>query len=293
MTQLPKYIRQNDSGLWLVEEERERLFIHYKLKRVLYEHQSPFQHIMVVESHDFGKILVLDGAVQTTSLDGFIYNETIAHVPLTLHPHPEKVLIIGGGDCGVAREASKYEELKEIVMVEIDENVVRACKQYMPEVAGTEDDPRVKHVFADGIEYVKQVENEFDVIIIDSSDPVGPAVQLFEIDFYQNVRKALKPDGLMVCQSQSPIFHQEVMSRTYHNIRSLFPHVHMFTAVVPTYPGGLWSYTMGSKRPLPDLATVTFDKPTRYVNTEIIRSCFGLPVFVREALQNPEGAGIK
>jgi spermidine synthase len=293
MTRLSKYIHQDEAGLWLTEHEKDHMRISYKLKSVLYEHQSPFQHILVVDSHDFGKMLVLDGAVQTTTLDGFIYNEMIAHVPLTLHPHPEKVLIIGGGDCGVAREACKYAKLKEIVQVEIDEHVVRTCKQHLPEIAGREDDPRVQYVYADGVEYVKNAENEFDVIIIDSSDPVGPAVQLFEIDFYRNVKKALKPDGLMVCQSQSPIFHRDIMSQTYGNIRSLFPHVHMYTAVVPTYPGGLWSYTLGSNRPLPDLAAVTFDKPAQYVSTEIVRSCFGLPGFVRDSLKKAEEAAIK
>lgn len=236
--QLPDYIREKDGDLWLTENERENLQLSYRLKEIVFSRRSPFQHVLIADSYDFGRMLVLDGIVQTTSIDGFIYNEMIAHVPLSVHPRPKNVLIIGGGDCGVAREAVKYDGVEHVDLVEIDEWVVRACREHLPEVSGRLSDSRVHYLFKDGVEYVKHCKNRYDVIIIDSSDPIGPAKQLFEAEFYQNVCHALKEDGIMVCQSQSPIFHADVMRQTYRRIDRLFPVTRMYTAVVPTYPGG-------------------------------------------------------
>lgn len=284
MEQFPKSLQRIDQALWQVEDERDNLRISYRVKDILYAEQSPFQHVMVLDTHDFGPTLVLDGIVQTTSLDGYIYNEMIAHVPLAMHPNPQDVLIIGGGDCGVAREVVKYDSVRRVDMVEIDELVVKASKQYIPEVSGNLSDPRVNYVYDDGVKFAKTAVNEYDVIIVDSSDPVGPAVALFELDFYRDLHKALKEDGLMVCQSQSPIFHADVMKNSYDRIGSLFPHRKLYTAVVPTYPGGLWSFTLGSKRPLPDLDKIQFDKETKYCNADVIRGCFALPTFLQEIL---------
>ncbi|XEC94757.1 polyamine aminopropyltransferase [Paenibacillus tarimensis] len=288
MERLPKYIHGSQGKLWLTEDERDNLKISYRIKDVLYEETSPFQHVMILDSCDFGPMLVLDGVVQTTSMDGHIYNEMISHVPLSLHPQPRKVLIIGGGDCGVAREAVKYDNVERIDLVEIDEAVVRASKRYLPEVSGNLSDPRVKYHYADGVEFAKQVKNEYDVIIVDSSDPVGPAQQLFETSFYRSLENALNEGGMMVCQSQSPIFHADVMVQSYDRIGQLFPYHKLYTAVVPTYPGGLWSFTIGSKRPLPDPEHIRFDKEARYANKELLRRCFNLPAFLNELLERKE-----
>lgn len=284
MKRLPKYLHTSQGELWLTEDERDNLKISYRIKDVLFEETSPFQHIMVLDSYDFGPMLVLDGAVQTTSMDGYIYNEMISHVPLSVHPHPRHVLIIGGGDCGAAKEATKYKEVERIDLVEIDEAVVRASKRYLPEVSGNLSDPRVHYHYADGVEFAKNIRGKYDVIIVDSSDPVGPAVQLFESSFYQSLYHALKDDGLMVCQSQSPIFHDDVMAQSYERIGRLFPYRRMYTAVVPTYPGGLWSFTLGSKRSLPAPEHIRFDKSARYVNEALLRQCFALPHFLKELL---------
>ena len=285
MERLPKYIHRSQGTLWLTEDERNNMKISYRIKEVLFEETSPYQHVMVVDSADFGPMLVLDGAVQTTSLDGHIYNEMISHVPLSIHPCPRKVLIIGGGDCGAAKEAAKYDEVERIDLVEIDETVVRASKRYLPEVSGNLSDPRVHFHYADGVKFVEQVRNEYDVIIVDSSDPVGPAKQLFELSFYRNLHRALNEGGLMVCQSQSPLFHQDVMLKSYDSIGQLFPYRKMYTVVVPTYPGGMWSFTLGSKRELPAPEQIRFNKQARYVNEEVIRSCFTLPTFLKELLE--------
>lgn len=290
MERLPKYLHRLQGELWLTEDERENLKISYRIRDVLFEETSPFQHVMVLDSYDFGPMLVLDGIVQTTSMDGHIYNEMIAHVPLTFHPNPRKVLIIGGGDCGAANEAAKYDTVEQIDLVEIDETVVRACKRWMPEVSGNASDPRIRYHYLDGVKFAAEVRNTYDVIIVDSSDPVGPARQLFELEFYQSLHTALNDGGMMVCQSQSPIFHQDVMKQSYERIGRLFPYRKLYTAVVPTYPGGLWSFTLGSKRELPDTASLRFTKNTRYINEEVLRGCFSLPEFLQKLLDESESA---
>lgn len=280
MNEMPKFLQQIGQNLWLVEDERENMKISYRIKDVIFSAESEFQHVMILDSYDFGRMLVLDGVVQTTSLDGHIYNEMITHIPLSIHPDPQRVLIIGGGDCGAAREAAKYDRVQQIDMVEIDEMVVNVCKEHLPAVSGNLNDPRVQFIFADGTAHVKKANNYYDVIIVDSSDPIGPAKQLFEYDFYQDIRDALKEDGLMVCQSESPLFHRKVMEQTVASIDRLFPITKVYLATVPTYPGGFWSFTLGSKKHH-RLPSQPFDKPTRYVNDTILRSCFELPEFLR------------
>jgi spermidine synthase len=285
-----RYLHRSQDGLWLTEDEKDNLKLSYRVREVLFEEQSPYQHVMVLDSYDFGPMLVLDGVVQTTAVDGHIYNEMLAHMPLTLHPAPRRVLIIGGGDCGVAKEAAKYDTVETIDLVEIDEAVVRACRKHMPEVSGGEQpDPRIRHHYTDGVEFVKNRRGEYDVIIVDSSDPVGPAEQLFSSEFYRDLHTALDEGGLMVCQSQSPIFHRDVMLRSWERIGTLFPHVRMYTAVVPTYPGGLWSFTLGSKRPLPAPEEIRFDKEAFYVNENVLRASFALPAFLEKLIREHGG----
>ncbi|WP_019122342.1 polyamine aminopropyltransferase [Brevibacillus massiliensis] len=292
MKRLPMYLHRDKGELWLTENERENLKLSYRIRQVVFEETSPFQHVMILDSYDFGRMLVLDGIVQTTSADGYIYNEMIVHVPLAYHPRPRRVLIIGGGDCGAAREACKHPHVEQIDMVEIDERVVEACKTYLPEVSGNLSDPRVRFLFTDGVRYARQPEGLYDVIIVDSSDPIGPAEQLFEQSFYQHLYRALKDDGMMVCQSQSPIFHAEVMQQTYARMSSVYPHVHMYTAVVPTYPGGLWSFTIGAKQPLAARPRNRFDLETKYVNQEILTGCFQLPQFLKQMINTVETVAI-
>lgn len=279
-----EYLSEKNGEWWLTEDEHGDLKLSYRIKDIIFDQMSDFQHVMIVDSYNFGKMLVLDGIVQTTSKDGHIYNEMITHVPLSIHPDPKRVLIIGGGDCGAAREAAKYEHVEQIDMVEIDELVVKACKEYLPEVSGNLSDPRVNFVYEDGVEFVRNKEKEYDVIIVDSSDPIGPAEVLFKKSFYQSLFHALKDDGLMVCQSQSPIFHDNIMKQTYQRIHDVFGKASMYTAVVPTYPGGLWSFTIGTKQYMNPAPEKVQGKETRYVNAEIIQSCFTLPEFVKNSL---------
>jgi len=284
LSSLPPYLKMENGELWLTEDDRDNLKISYRIKEVIFSAQSPFQQVMILDSYDFGRMLVLDGVVQTTSIDGYIYNEMISHVPLQFHRAPKKVLIIGGGDCGAAREVAKYNDIEEIHMVEIDETVVQACKEHLPAVSGNLSDSRVQFIYTDGVAFVKERANTYDVIIIDSSDPIGPAKELFSYEFYQNVHRALNENGIMVCQSQSPIFHLDVLKQTYTNIRQLFPRAAVYTATVPTYPGGLWSFTIGAKIPLSLPNTLSLPADTKYVNDAILTRCFELPQFMKTAL---------
>jgi len=284
MMKMEKCLQRENDELWFAEIDRNNLKIEYRIKEIIYSETSPFQHILVLDSYDFGPMLVLDGAVQTTALDGYIYNEMITHIPLNIHPNPRNVLIIGGGDCGAAREAAKYPDIQRIDMVEIDEMVVKASKNYLKEVSGDLSDPKVNFIFDDGALYVKRKRDYlYDVIIVDSSDPVGPAAKLFELEFYKDLYNNLHEDGLIVCQSESPIFYPEMLVNMHRRLSTIFPVVKTYTATIPTYPGGLWTFTIGSKKyqePNPE----AFDKETRYVNKEIIKSCFSLPNFVKKLL---------
>lgn len=291
------YLKQINDELWLVEEDRENLKISYRVKEILAEKQSPFQHVMIVDLYDFGPALVLDGVVQTTSKDGFIYNEMITHIALASHPNPKQVLIIGGGDCGAAREAVKYSKVEKVDVVEIDEVVVQLSRSHLKEVSGNLDDPKVHFMFTDGIEYIQSLKDHYDIVIVDSSDPVGPAEQLFTYSFYSQVQQSLKKDGIFVCQSESPILYSDVLRSTFQHIDSLYPIAELYTAVVPTYPGGLWSFTYASKEYPPlhawkqyqklDLPSTSFEAwaGTKYITDSILENCFQLPQFLKEIIQ--------
>lgn len=312
MEKLPEYIEKIDNEYWLVESEADSLKIFYKIKDILFCRQSKFQHVMILDSYDFGKMLVLDGIVQTTSADGFIYNEMITHIPMNIHPDPKRVLIIGGGDCGVAKEVSRYPEVKQIDMVEIDEMVVKACLEHLPEISGNLRDPRVNYIFEDGLKYVQDfsqqyaqdfngrknekglydeiennhggIENDlYDVVIVDSSDPVGPATSLFKADFYKLLYSILKDDGLMACQSESPIFYAKTMKNTYDRLSVIFPVTRLYTTAVPTYPGSIWSFTLASKK-YSRVNPSKIGKETVFVNKEILENCFAIPEFIKKSL---------
>ncbi|RKD25933.1 spermidine synthase [Ammoniphilus oxalaticus] len=283
---LPAYLTERDGSLWLTEDEHDNLKVSYRIKEIVFKEKSSFQEVMILDSYHFGRMLALDGIVQTTAIDGHIYNEMISHVPMAVHPNPKKVLIIGGGDCGVAKEVCKYEQVEQVDMVEIDELVVKACREHLPEVSGRLSDKRVHFIFDDGVKFAQSKKSEYDLIIVDSSDPIGPAQALFEKSFYESLHTALKEDGVMVCQSQSPIFHVDVMKQTRNRISELFDETKMYTAVVPTYPGGFWSFTIGAKQSIQPNASKVSGKETKYVNEQIVESCFALPQFLVKTLES-------
>ncbi len=274
--------------IWCTENQTESLNMSAKIKETLFAGKSDFQDIAVVDSYQFGRMLVLDGVFQTSINEEFVYHEMIAHVPLYIHPNPKKVLVIGGGDGGSVREVVRHDTVEKVEMVEIDGVVVDVCKKYLPEisVALNEPNPKLDLKIGDGIQHMKDATNEYDVIIVDCSDPIGPGEGLFTPEFYKNVYKALKEDGLFVQQTESPFYHQELIKRINKDVRNVFPITELYLANIPLYPGGCHCFTMGSKKySSKDGDTTRQQMPMRYHNAEIQKSCFALPNFVKELLK--------
>ncbi|NOZ11181.1 MAG: polyamine aminopropyltransferase [Gammaproteobacteria bacterium] len=278
--------------MWFTELHHQRVGLSLKVSRVLYSEYSDFQRIDVIDTEQFGKALVLYGSIMITEKDEFVYHEMLSHVPLNVHPKPEKVLIIGGGDGGVLREVTKHSSVQQATMVEIDKKVVEVCKQYFPEVGGF-DHPKSRVIFDDGAAFVANTNEKFDVILADTSDPIGPAEVLFQKPFYQSAYDCLSDDGIFVPQSESPLFHQDSVTKIYRNLKSVFPIVRMYLAHIPTYPSALWSFAFCSKKydPLED-----FDENfvsgrltgmgLKYYNKDIHRACFALPGYVKDLVSS-------
>lgn len=273
--------------LWVTEKQTDTLAISCKVSKTLHSETTEFQTLALVETEQFGRMLLLDGIIQTTVKDEFVYHEMMAHVPLNTHPNPKKVLVIGGGDGGVIREVVKHPAVEQAVLCEIDRRVVEVSREYLPEISCGLDDPKVTVLYADGIKHVKENPNTYDVIIVDSTDPIGPAVALFTEDFYHSVAGALKEDGLLVAQTESPFVTSELVANCYKRISAVFPITKVYLAFIPTYPTGMWSITMGSKKSDPekvDISTIP-SYPTKYYTPEIHKAAFALPKFVQDLLK--------
>lgn len=270
--------------LWFTELQTPNLGMTCKTTKTHHTEKSEYQDIALIETAQFGRMLVLDGIVQTTVADEFVYHEMITHVPLFTHKNPRKALVIGGGDGGTIREILKHNSIEKAVLAEIDSKVVETSRKYLPEISCALDSPRAEVRIEDGIKYVNEHKNEFDVIIIDSTDPIGPAVGLFQIDFYRSVYNALKDDGIFVAQTESPFFNKDLIRRVFKDVKSLFPIARLYTCAIPTYPGGYWAFTMGSKKydPLETDISAIPDIGTKYYCADIHRAAFVLPPFVRE-----------
>lgn len=274
---------------WLTEKHTEGYSVNWKVKETFYTERTEFQHLAVVETYELGKALVLDGIVQTTELDEYIYHEMIVHPALLTHPKPERILVIGGGDGGTVRETVKHPSVRQVDLVEIDEKVILASRKYLPTISCALNDARVRILIEDGTEFIKTKKNFYDVVIIDSSDPVGPGIELFGQEFYRNVHKALKDDGLMTAQSESPLFYKETTKKVRNYIRNIFPICLTYIAAIPTYTGGFWSFTTGSKKynplhtkPAPNIME---QLGTRYLTAELLPAAFALPKDISEILK--------
>ncbi len=275
--------------LWFTEKQTPALGLSLKVKETLLRRRTEFQEIAVLDTVQCGRMLVLDGMVQTTIADEYIYHEMIAHVPLRTHPDPRSVLVIGGGDGGVVREICRYPQVEKIKLVEIDAGVVEASRQFLPEISSALEDPRLEIIYQDGREYVSSRNNEFDVIIVDSTEPVAIAEGLFGTPFYQGVFKALREGGILVAQTESPFYNGTLLQTTFRRIHSIFPQAFLYLASVPTYPSGLWSFTLGTKIVSPmEPAGDYLPTGLRYYSPEIHRSSFILPPFVQELLRCEE-----
>lgn len=282
--------------LWFSEPHTPHVKLSIRVDKQLYSGQSEFQRIDVFESKEFGRFLTLDGYMMLTEKDEFIYHEMITHVPMAVHPNAEKVLVIGAGDGGVIRERTRYPGIKQIDMVEIDELVVEVCKKYLPQTACMLNDKRVNIYYEDGLRFIRSKENEYDLIIVDSTDPFGPGEGLFTKEFYGNCYKALKEDGIMVNQHESPFYENDANAckRAHKRIVESFPISRVYQVHIPTYPSGHWLFGFASKKyhPVHDLKGAAWKMlgiHTRYYTPKLHQGSFYLPAYVEEMLRSVEG----
>jgi len=266
----------------------------YKAERVLYEMQTEHQHLVLFEQKHFGKVLMLDGATQVTTADEFVYHEMMTHVPILAHGKARDVLIVGGGDCGIAEEVLKHRSVKRLVQVEIDQSVVDFSKEHFPEFTGPVlSDKRFELVIADGMTYVAETGRSFDVVIVDSTDPQGPGAVLFSEEFYAGVKRCLKPGGVMVTQNGVPFFQPEELVGSIEKFRRLWKDASCYVAAIPTYIGG--HMTMGwasDDKTLRQTALRTIAQrysragrfSTKYWTPEVHVAAFALPRFIADAV---------
>jgi spermidine synthase len=281
-------------NLWYTEQEAELIKLSFRTEKVLFSGQSEFQKIDVVETVPYGRLLTLDGCTMVSDHDEFVYHEMISHIPALIHKNPKRVLVIGGGDGGTVTELTKHPGIEEIILCEIDGMVVDLCKQYFPNVARGLNDKRVKVNIGDGIAFIKKMKSELDIVVVDSTDPIGPGEGLFSRDFYKSVAAALKPDGLMVAQSESPWFSKEILGRIQNNILGGFTHKKSYVGAIPTYPRGLWSWTVAANVPFDprEFDRTRFNKVKtglKYLTEGGITAAFEIPVFFREKICQLEG----
>ncbi len=232
--------------LWFTEEWLNGFLISVQIKQVVFTKQTKYQKLAIFDTVEFGRILTLDNVIQTTEKYEYLYHESLVHVPLFSHKNPERVLIIGGGDGGTLREVMHHPQVKQAVMVDIDGDVIEASKKHLHLWNSGFDDPRATVLIRNGLEFVANTDQKFDVVLVDSTDPEGPGEALFKSEFYASIAKILRPGGQLCAQTESPIATPNMVRDIYQRIAQVFPMTKLYTAPVPSYPGGWWSFTCGS-----------------------------------------------
>ena len=267
---------------WFFEDDMP-LATALKVTGSLYSNKSKYQKIEILDSITMGKVMLLDNKVMISEKDEFYYHETIVHTALSIHPNPKKIMVIGGGDGGTVREVLKYKTVEEVELVEIDEEVINVSKKYFPEVTCEFGNPKLKIKLKDAIEYVKSArENFYDVILCDSTDPEGFAVGLISKAFYKNASKALKENGIYICQSGSLLIQEKEFKTSLENMRVAFKYVDGLISIVPTYPGCVWSFLIASNKPLDKKIKHLPGGKTKYWNEEIHEKLFAKTTWIKE-----------
>ena len=266
-----------------------------QVNRQLYSEENEYIRLDIFESPEFGRFLTVDGYIITTERDEFIYHEMMTHVPMAVHPDPRKILVFGAGDGGVVRELLKYPDIEQIDMVEVNEGVVEACMKYLPFSASGLTDPKVTIYSDNSLRFIRHIENEYDVIIVDSAGLYGPGESLLSREFYGSCYKALKDDGIMVNQHQSPFYDEDRLEtqKAHKRIVESFPISRVYQAHIPSYPSGYWLFGFASKgyHPVKDLRAKKWKSlniETRYYTTNLHRGCFALPAYVERMLEDVE-----
>lgn len=276
--------------LWFTENHTKNVRFSIKVTKQLFSMQSDYQRIDIFDSPEFGRFLTLDGYMMLTEKDEFIYHEMITHVPMATNPNIKNILVIGAGDGGTVRELTKYQTIEHIDLVEIDGEVITACRKYLPQTACKLDDKRVTIYIEDGLKFVRTKQKEYDLIIVDSTDPFGPGEGLFTKEFYGNCFNALTDEGILVNQHESPYYPDDAkaMQRAHRRIEEFFPICSVYQAHIPTYPSGHWLFGFASKKYHPMQADVysweDLKIKTRYYNKELHMGCFAIPTYVKELL---------
>ena len=288
---------ENHAEIWFSDVQTDNVKLNIRLDKQLFSAISEYQRIDVFQSPAFGRFVALDGDVIFSEADEFIYNEMVTHVPMAVHPHVKKVLIIGGGDGGVAREYTAYPAIEGIDVVEPDEQFVEVCREYFPEAAKGFEDPRVQVFHQDGLRFLRGRSDEYDIIINDATDPFGHTEGLFTKEFYGSCYKALKADGIMVYQHGSPFFDEDESAfRSMHNkVYRSFPISRVYQAHIPTCTSGYWMFGFASKKyhPIEDFDPVRWNArglKTEYYTTNLHIGAFMLPKYVEDILEQEENA---
>ncbi len=279
--------------LWYSENHTDNVKFSLKIKEHLFSTQSNFQRVDILDTYEYGKLLTLDGLVMVTERDEFVYHDMIVHPSMAVNPNIKNVLIIGGGDGGTARELMRYPNVQHVDMVEIDKMVVDASRKFLPTMSSELDNERVNVLYEDGVEFIKNKNDFYDLILIDSTDPIGPGEGLFTTEFYNNCFKLLKDEGILVNQNETPVYNEFFKVGISSNIKlkKMFPIVEVYQASIPTYPGGYWLFNFASKKynPIADLKEDDWNSlglKTKYYNTNLHIGAFSLPNYVKEKFEN-------
>lgn len=282
-----------DSGWFTEVFDSHGSAFSLKVTGTLHEVQSPYQHLAVYATETFGNLMVLDGCVMLTDRDNFLYHEMIAHPALFTHADPKRVVIIGGGDCGTLREVLRHPGVEKVTQIDIDEEVTRAAERFFPALTESNDDPRAELLFADGVKWVEEApDDSVDVLIIDSTDPVGPAEGLFKTDFLRRCHRILRPGGVMVQQSESPLYHSGSIIRDLRRDmgEAGFGSVATLPFPQPVYPSGWWSVTLAGKGAdvtrFREVAAAASEMPLEYYTAAAHRGALALPPFMRRLLED-------
>lgn len=275
---------------WFTEYWTDHVKFSIRIKKLVYSKETEYQKLEIYDSYEFGRFMTLDGYMMVNEKDEFIYHEMIVHVPMNVKPDIKNVLVIGGGDGGTVRELLRYPDIESIDMVEIDEEVVRACQEFLPQTAHKLNDPKVNLIFTDGIEYVASTEKTYDLIIVDSTDPIGPGTSLFKNQFYKDCYRILMDDGILVNQHESPYFDdtRSDMKKINKKLTAIFPFATVYQAFIPTYPSGHWLFGFASKKLTPEFRgneDLLASFKLQYYNQEVHRASFALPNYVKEELR--------
>ena len=275
---------KRENELWLSEYSTENLKLSMRVKSLIHTEKTPYQDLLIADTYEYGRTLMLDGAYQLTEKDEFTYSEMMSHVPICAHPDPQNVMIIGGGDGAIMREVLKHSCVRKCTLIDIDERVIESSKKYLPFAGCSFSDSRADVKCMDAMKYIRETGERYDVVIVDSTDPVDFAAGLFQAGFYDDVKRVMTDSAMLTELTESPFTDTDLMTQAIREMRKVFPCVRMYWGVVPTYPSGMWTYGIASMRET-DFAPVRTVTPTKYYTNDIHRASFILPPFLEELIR--------